>query len=99
MDEVYPAYDRIAEQSSSDTILIRYEDLIVNTRETLERIGAFIGLTALGSGVESDDMFAGHGTSRSPSDSIGRWHRDLTPDEIARCEDRFGSFIERFQYD
>ncbi len=98
MTDVFPIYMRLAAQAASDTILVRYEDLVAKSRETLERIGAFIGLTGLGANVETGQMFQGHGTSASPSDSIGRWRRDLTPDEIGRCNERFGAFMERFHY-
>src|SRR5262249_41369779 len=40
----------------------------------------------------------GHRTSTDPAASIGRWQRDLTPDQIQTCEVAFGPLLRAFDY-
>jgi hypothetical protein len=83
-----------------DTLLVRYEDLVLDPNGTLGRICAFLELEH--GAAERDDaeaaIFRKHGTSGSPQESIGRWRQELTKGEIAACDNAFGPFLEVFGY-
>lgn len=91
----------IYDAKSDHTMLVRYEDLITRSAETLAAIDRFLGLEGQSesANVPPDDaLFSSHGTSRTPASSIGRWKTDLSNDEIAICEREFKEFLERFGY-
>ena len=91
---------RIRSDAASDVLLVRYEDLITQERLTLERIGAFVGLTHpwVSTSEHQNPMFAGHATSSSPAASIGRFRSDLSGEELTQCNLAFGAFCEAFDY-
>jgi len=84
-----------------DTLLVRYEDLVLDPTETLGRICSFLGLEH-GPAERRDDeaaTFRKHGTSGSPQESIGRWRQELTAEEIAACDTTFGPLLSVFGCD
>jgi Sulfotransferase family len=90
----------INQNAGTDTILVKYEDLVSMPVETMERISDFIGVGRLKfSDVEADkSLFGIHATSSSPESSIGRWRNDLNEKEIEFCEQRLRSFMDLFGY-
>jgi Sulfotransferase family len=94
------------ERRAGSAIVIRYEDLVLEPRPTLEAMLDHIGVDS-GSGVLDAMVEAlgrelgelrGHRTSADPRSSIGRWREDLG-DELGRaCEESFGSALEAFGY-
>jgi hypothetical protein len=91
----------IYDEDSDTTMLVRYEDLIARTVETLAAIHRFLALDAQHDPTklpQDHALFARHGTSLTPAASIGRWKTDLTREEIAICERQFAGFLERFGY-
>jgi Sulfotransferase family len=87
--------------------VVRYEDLALQPRETLESIFAFAGLPASPETIrlmvehgfaDTPDM-RDHRTTQSLEASIGRWRRDLDPALQELCEDAFSESIEAFGYD
>ncbi len=83
-----------------DTLLVRYEDLILDPAGTLGRIYAFLELEH--GAAERDEaeaaIFRQHGTSGSPQESIGRWRQELTAEEITACDTSFGPLLPVFGY-
>ena len=79
-------------------MLVRYEDLVLNAADTMRRIGDFLGLGSLAASAQAEHQFPRHGTSPTPSTSVGRWRRDLGPEEVSPCAKRYGSFMEQFGY-
>jgi hypothetical protein len=96
----YRRLEEISQQSTGDTMVIKYEDLVGTPAETMHRLGEFIGLgRPRDGGVEGESkMFGVHGTSSSPEASIGRWRKDLTEKEVELCEQRLAPFMEQFGY-
>jgi Sulfotransferase family len=91
----------IHDAGAADTMLIRYEDLILRSDETLAEIHKFLDLGSAsdpGDAASGQSLFARHGTSATPASSIGRWKVDLTKDEIAACQRTFAPILERFGY-
>ncbi len=83
---------------SPNTFLVRYEDLILDEPATTAKLFQFLGLTSVAPDTRSmTDLFAAHATSATPAASIGRWKRDLTPEQQAKCKG-FETFLERFNY-
>jgi hypothetical protein len=88
------------------TCLVRYEDLISQPTETLQRILSYLELEASSSMVagilqralvDSAEMQA-HRTSGSVQGSISRWRRDLDDDTKLLCEGVFGEALKEFGY-
>jgi hypothetical protein len=91
----------IHDENRADTTLVRYEDLVTKPAETMAAIQRFLGLREQyeGEQVASDAaLFARHGTSVTPADSIGRWKSDMDGNDIAVCEREFAPFLGRFGY-
>ncbi len=82
------------------SLLVRYEDLILDPDETLGRIWEFLGIepVALKQPDTEAAIFSSHGTSVSPRESIGRWQKELTNDEKTLCEQCFSAFLPNFGY-
>lgn len=91
----------IARTAGEDTIVIRYEDLVTAQAATMARLCRFLQLDELaGSRPEEEaSLFKMHGTSAGPSASIGRWRNELTPEEIALCNDKCGEYLSHFGYE
>jgi hypothetical protein len=43
-------------------------------------------------------LFGSHATSRSPAESIGRWRRELSREQLERCRP-LAPFLEDFGYE
>jgi sulfotransferase family protein len=88
---------------SADACLMRYEDLIREPRETLERVLGDLELDAMPPTV--DAMLASltapeadaHRTT-SAADSIGRWQRDLSDEVREACQTALGPALREFGY-
>ena len=95
------------EQRRERTVLVRYEDLILEPVQTLERVLSAVGLDARPSLIErlmrlafSDTAeLAFHRTTRMPRASVGRWRTDLDPELCAVCEEAFGDVLDQFGYE
>lgn len=88
------------------SLLVRYEDLLLEPEETLVRILDYLGLDKKNAGAvlskakrTSRAFQARHRTASSPSASIGRWRRDLDPDLLRTCEEAFGDWLPEFGYE
>jgi hypothetical protein len=51
-----------------------------------------------GNTSREDRVFQEHATSSSPTASINRWKRDLSADQITRCNEAWKEFLEVFSY-
>lgn len=82
---------RIAWNNRKDrACLVRYEDFVLQTRETLAKILSYLGLLA--DEAQLDEMMLAsadtpdwerHRTAPSLMDSVGGWRRDLSPQLLA----------------
>jgi hypothetical protein len=91
----------ICDENSDDTMVVRYEDLVTRSAETMTAIHGFLGLpgqSELANVSEDDALFSRHATSRTPAGSIGRWKADMSREDITICKREFGWFLERFGY-
>lgn len=93
--------EKAQSDGTSQTLVVRYEDMVTDQQATLDRIWRFLGVaTEFGPADEQADsrLFSRHGTSKSPAASIGRWRQELSAEEIGECETVFGTFLNRFGY-
>ena len=93
--------EEIYAEDSSHTLMVKYEDLVTDTSGTLAKIWDFLGAgdTPVATNAKEDSsLFNRHGTSKSPTASIGRWRTELATNEIALCDQAFGSFLDRLGY-
>jgi hypothetical protein len=83
-----------------DTLLVRYEDLVMEPESTLGTIFDFLDLdhsTAARQEAEAA-IFSRHGTSGSPQASIGRWRQELTADEQLLFAGAFDALLPTLGY-
>lgn len=83
--------------------VVRYEDLIADTPAAAAKLFDFLGVGMAPEVLAYLDgaakkSFASHGTSSSPAASIGRWRKDLTPEQQAIANQRMAAVIDRFGY-
>lgn len=85
--------------------LIRYEDLIRDPAAILASLLGRLGLDAspatvadLLAAAEAPEL-KGHGSSRSPAASMGRWRQDLSPEMQERVTERFIDLLHSFGYE
>lgn len=86
-----------------DSLVLRYEDLIGDVERRASELFGFLGLeptdevrSFLRQG--SKDLFARQGTSASPGASIGRWKKDLTPEQQRAANQIFDGHLRRLGY-
>jgi acyl carrier protein len=95
-----PQLAKIARNANSDTIVIRYEDLVRDPIVTRRALSDFLGVDLVTRlGAETGAIPDSHRTSRDPAASVGRWRNDLTPEQIAACEVAFGPTMRDFGYE
>ncbi len=84
---------------NTDILFVKYEDLIQNFDKVYSEIFKYLGLSVDESHSELtfSALFAGHGTSESPQNSIGRWKNDLSAADIQQCSE-FEAFRQAFGY-
>src|SRR5262249_1938501 len=83
--------------------LVRYEDLILRTREVLQGVFKYLNLDASPStideiiekGTRNLDLNQ-HQTSQNPKMSVGRWRQELAPSLQAKCAQVFRDFFKEF---
>jgi hypothetical protein len=86
--------------------LLRYEDLILSPRESVDGLLSYLDLErddAAANGMiealsERSDRNEWHRTTDDPKASIGRWQRDLSPELQRVCEQALGPILEQFGY-
>ncbi len=86
--------------------LVRYEDLILNPKETLSSIFEYLNLDNSSSTIceilektsEDTPQLKKHRTSSNPQESIGRWRQDLEPSLQALCTEVCQEALQEFGY-
>jgi hypothetical protein len=102
LGSVHDLLDRSFPQSSS-VLLVRYEDLVTRVDREARRIGAWLGVDLDPAAVIANrSSFREHMTSADPasdpSSSVGRWRRDLSPDEREVFRTDLGAAIAQLGY-
>jgi hypothetical protein len=96
----FPRLVQIARHAGPDTIVVRYEDLIRDPFAIRRAISDFLGIDLLEvTGADGEASPGAHRTSENADASIGRWRRDLTPEQIEACELAFGPSMREFDYE
>lgn len=89
---------------------VRYEDLVLDTRSTVERLLEFLDepwdertlrYSEVKAGSRDVTKFPQNPEATQPvmSKSIGRWRRDLAPDEQALFKERAGELLDELGYE
>jgi hypothetical protein len=94
------------QRRSDQAHLVRYEDFVLRSRETLASVLDYLGLDSsegtldatLLAASQPDEAADAHRTADSPEASIGRWKRDLNDDQKGACEAALGPALETFGY-
>jgi hypothetical protein len=97
---------RYGQQMGDDYMEVHYEDVVQHPRETLARIGAFIGQdldydhvqqNRLGSLQNPNSSFRGDGRDKE-ANTIGRWKTMFTPEQICTIEAIDGNLLKATGY-
>jgi Sulfotransferase family len=91
---------KIVDEKRSDTLAIRYEDLVLDDAGVSKEIADFLDIEAptATEGPKDLELFTRHATSETPEASIGRWRTELDNDTIDFITSRCRPFLERFGY-
>lgn len=82
-----------------ERIELRYEELVGDLPAQSEWLSRLLGIELDASLARSEaPEMTGHATSSTPEESIGRWRRDLAPEEVAIIERRLGGHMDRLGY-
>lgn len=92
------------ELRSDRALLIRYEDLVIETEPVLEQIMEYLGLEAnvavlVAEAAQKSQKVASHRTALNPAASIGRWKDDLDQSLQEACEHAFREALTAFGYE
>jgi hypothetical protein len=96
-----------AERHPELSSTVRYEDLVRRPEETLRRLFAELGeeyepqVLSLFHSPERQDGLEDPKVKTSPhirTDGVGRWRRDLDPEQVRLAEERLGPLVRRMGY-
>jgi hypothetical protein len=98
---------RSFEQRSGRSMLVRYEDLVLDPAPALRALLEYVGVDhgeqvvagMLEAVAEELPALAQHPTAADPRSSIGRWREELTGELLEACERAFGPALEAFGYE
>lgn len=95
------------QQRKNNAYLLRYEDLILNPVETLQKVFTYLGLTTNEAIIQTVLMQASenkteteqHVTTNTPASSVGRWQRDLPKTLQTLCQQQLSAELTAFGYE
>lgn len=100
---------RVLEDNKLDHVVVRYEDLVLNTKATLKRLGRAldIDLTEAEEFYKADfvdshtQRFKHHNNLKNPvnSDSVDKWKKKMSLDEVAVFRDIAGDVMVAHGYE
>ena len=82
-------------------MLLRYEDLCADPKARVSDFLGYLGLDwrpEVEKAFEENDTFRGHGTASSLEESMGRWRRELGPEDLEIVEGQCGELMAKFGY-
>jgi Sulfotransferase family len=82
-------YVAAARAAPSATVEVRYEQLGQDPETASEPLAAHIG---------ADPVILARALSRMHAESVGRWRRNLTPEQVAEVESEAGELMEELGY-
>jgi hypothetical protein len=82
-------YVTAARSAPSVTVEVRYEELAADPEAVSEPLAAHIG---------ADPVILARALSRMHAESVGRWHRNLTPEQVAEVESEAAGLMEELGY-
>lgn len=96
------------QERSARSLLVRYEDLVLEPLPTLTGLFDYLGVDCTAATATAvleralasrRDQQRGHQTSNSPEQSIGRWKRDVSPELWGRMDEAFARVLESWYAD
>jgi Sulfotransferase family len=82
-------YVTAARAAPSATIEVRYEELAADPETASEPLAAHLG---------ADPVILARALSRMHAESVGRWRRNLTPEQVAEVESEAAELMEELGY-
>ncbi len=92
---------KIRQEAASDTIFVKYEDIVLGNTDEIRRLSDFLGfdLYSVDTSQEQASRFVEHATSGSPAASVGRWREQLSEAEIRAFDENGAEFFRLFGYE
>jgi hypothetical protein len=93
------AINQVREQGNEHVMFLRYEDLLQESfsREAFHNHLGIPSPAPIDAAAERA-MFSSHGTAKDADSSVGRWQRELSPDEMNAFNREFGALLLDFGY-
>lgn len=94
----------IAEEFPSQVMIIRFEDLIINTDTVLKSIGRFLKIDnleyLLNTEIKENNIFSWNAKIKEKPDHsvIDKWKTELTSKEVFQIEKTCNDMLKKFQY-
>jgi hypothetical protein len=93
-------------RNAGDYLEVRFEDLVTNPRATLDKIGGFIHHDLDFDRIDRNRVVAMHKPNTSfgaeaaskPFDPVGRWRAPEVAEDVRRCEELVGPYLETLGY-
>jgi hypothetical protein len=82
-------YVTAARAAPSATVEVRYEELAADPETAAERLAAHIG---------ADPVILARALARVHAESVGRWRRNLTPEQVAEVESEAAELMEELGF-
>jgi Sulfotransferase family len=83
------SYVAAAQAAPAQTVGVRYEELAADPETASEPLAAHIG---------ADPVLLARALSDIHSESVGRWHRNLTPEQVEEVEAEAGDLMQELGY-
>jgi hypothetical protein len=83
------SYVSAAQAAPAQTVEVRYEELAADPETASEPLAAHIG---------ADPVLLARALSDIHSESVGRWHRNLTPEQVEEVEAEAGELMQELGY-
>jgi hypothetical protein len=95
------ALTELRSDTSSRKAFIKYEDVVARQDRFYLAMSEFLDASMPVSVNDTAERatFVQQATSASPDASVGRWKRELSPDQVARCNTAWRDFLTLFEYD
>jgi hypothetical protein len=106
LERQYSALFSRWEAESTNSILVKYEDILLDVHGEIKKILDYLGVNSdkgvvdnmVAEAAKMSKSMASHQTSTSPENSIGRWKKDLEPNLAMKANDKFKDTLDSFGY-
>ncbi len=97
--DFFQLLDRTSTMPAERRLVLRYEDLVLDPEDSLERLEGWLGVPLDSDRTAAQYDVDRHSTSNTPTASVGKWRELLAPAVAGRLTDRLGPWLAQWGYD